>query len=592
LDQLRRPTVEPYSFCDLDFKKHKTVRLSGVPLNTIQAVCLAATICLNCLGQQATSSPAPSKSRGPIEFVDITVASGITWGIKTLAPGTRYLIETMGGGGGFIDYNGDGLLDIYLVCYSQTPQADPQIKLKDVLYRNNGNGTFTDVTDSVGITNRMVGMGLAVGDFNNDGWPDMYITGYGASKLYLNNGKGSFIDVTARAGVDNKRWGTSAAFFDYDNDGYLDLFVCNYLNFDPDGKVACDFFEGRPYCYLNKFKGSPSVLYHNNRDGTFTDVSEKAGIAQHSGKGLGVIAFDYDNDGRMDIFEANDGVPNFLFHNNGDGTFSEVALEADCALDPNGAVRGGMGVDAEDLDGDGYQDIFVTNFSQQTNAFWHNNGNGTFDETTNELGLGKISYVMSGFGTRFFDYNNDGLVDLFVLNGHPFEPINKVIPETTYAEPPFLFENTGKGFRDVAALHGAPLKKSYLGRGLAVGDIDNDGDSDLLLLNAGESPVLLRNDGGNRNHWLGVNLVGTKSNRDGIGAKVTIKVSGRERTKQLLGGTSYCTASDPRLLFGLGSNQKIDALSVRWPSGQLTNAKAVGIDHYITIKEDSAPIPQ
>jgi hypothetical protein len=578
--------LSPDSFCDLDFKKHKRVRLSGIPLNTIQVVCLVATICLNCLGQQGNSSPAASKSSGPIEFVDITAQSGINWGIKTLAPGTRYLIETMGGGGGFIDYNGDGLLDIYLVCYSQTPQADPQIKLKDVLYRNNGNGTFTDVTDSVGISNSMVGMGLAVGDFNNDGWPDMYITGYGASKLYLNNGKGSFIDVTARAGVDNKRWGTSAAFFDYDNDGYLDLFVCNYLNFDPDGKVACDFFEGRPYCYLNKFKGSPSVLYHNNRDGTFTDVSEKAGIAQHSGKGLGVIAFDYDNDGRMDIFEANDGVPNFLFHNNGDGTFSEVALEADCALDPNGSVRGGMGVDAEDLDGDGYQDIFVTNFSQQTNAFWHNNGDGTFDETTNDLGLGKISYVMSGFGTRFFDYNNDGLVDLFVLNGHPFEPINKVIPETTYAEPPFLFENTGKGFREVAALHGAPLKRSYLGRGLAAGDIDNDGDSDLLLLNAGEPPVLLRNDGGNRNHWVGVKLVGTKSNRDGIGAKVTIKTREGQRTKQLLGGTSYCAASDLRMLFGLGSQEKIDALSVRWPSGQVTIAKDVAIDRYVTLRED------
>jgi len=533
---------------------------------------------------ETQAAPQGSKS---IEFVDITNSAGIRWGFKTLAPGTRYLIETMGGGGGFIDYNGDGLLDIYLVCYSQTPQSDPQVKLRDVLYRNNGDGTFTDVTESAGISNAMVGMGLAVGDYNNDGWPDLYITGYGASKLYLNTGKGSFVDVTTRAGVDNKQWGTSAAFFDYDNDGYLDLFVCNYLNFDPDGKVACDFFEGRPYCYLNKFKGSGSVLYHNNRNGTFTDVSEKAGIAQHMGKGLGVIAFDYDNDGRMDIFEANDGVPNFLFHNNGDGTFSEVALEADCALDPNGSVRGGMGVDAEDLDGDGYQDVFVTNFSQQTNAFWHNNGNGTFDETTNELGLGKISYVMSGFGTRFFDYNNDGLVDLFVLNGHPFEPINKVFPETTYAEPPFLFENTGKGFREVAAQHGAALKKSYVGRGLAIGDIDNDGDSDLLLLNVAEPPVLLRNDGGNSNHWLGVKLVGTKSNRDGVGSRVTISAGGRQRSKQLLGGTSYCSASDQRLLFGLGRTEKIETLTVRWPSGQVTTLKDIASDHYVTVREGS-----
>jgi len=551
---------------------------------------LCLTIFLTTAGETKPESQSVQRESKPVEFVEITKAAGLKWGIKTLAPGARYLIETMGGGGGFIDYNGDGLLDIYLVCYSQTPQSDPQAKLKDVLYRNNGDGTFTDVTESAGISNSMVGMGLAVGDYNNDGWPDMYITGYGASKLYLNTGKGSFIDVTNRARVNNKLWGTSAAFFDYDNDGYLDLFVCNYLSFDPDGKVACDFFEGRPFCYLNRFKGSASVLYHNNHDGTFTDVSTQAGIAQHTGKGLGVIALDYNNDGRMDIFQANDGAPNFLFRNNGDGTFSEVGLEANCALDPNGAVRGGMGVDAEDLDGDGFEDIFVTNFSQQTNAYWHNNGDGTFDETTTEMGLGKVSYVMSGFGTSFFDYNNDGLVDLFVLNGHPFEPINKVFPETTYAEPPFLFENTGKAFRDVAALHGAPLQKSYLGRGLAVGDIDNDGDSDLLLLNAGEAPVLLRNDGGNSNHWLGVKLVGTKSNRDAVGAQVTISAGGRQRSKRLHGGTSYCSASDERLLFGIGKNDKIDALTVHWPSGEVTTMKEVAIDHYVTIKEvASAP---
>jgi hypothetical protein len=530
-----------------------------------------------------------AKDNNGIEFVDITKAAGLKWGIKTLAPGARYLIETMGGGGGFIDYNGDGLLDIYLVCYSQTTQADPQTKLKDVLYRNNGDGTFTDVTDSAGISDSMVGMGLVVGDFNNDGWPDMYITGYGASKLYQNTGKGTFIDVTNRAGVNNKSWGTSAAFFDYDNDGYLDLFVCNYLNFDPDGKVACDFFEGRPFCYLSRFKGSGSVLYHNNRDGTFSDVSAKAGIAQHIGKGLGVVAFDYNNDRKIDIFQANDGTANFLFRNNGDGTFSEVALEANCALDPNGVARGGMGVDAADLDGDGYADLFVTNFSQQTNAYWHNNGDGTFDETTEEMGLGRVSYVMSGFGTRFFDYNNDGLIDLFVVNGHPFEPINKVFSETTYAEPPFLFENNGKAFREVAALHRGPLQKSYLGRGLAIGDIDNDGDSDLLLLNAGEPPVLLRNDGGNKNHWLGIKLIGTKSNRDGIGARVTISSGDQQRSREMVGGTSYCSASDPRLLMGLGKLEKVSSVTVNWPSGQVTTTKDVPIDRYLTIREEATP---
>jgi enediyne biosynthesis protein E4 len=429
-------------------------------------------------------------------------------------------------------------------------------------------------------------MGLASGDYNNDGFADIYVTGYGASRLYRNNRDGTFTDVTMQAGVNNKLWGASAAFFDADADGHLDLFVCNYLDFDPEGKVPCDFFESRPYCYISRFKGSPSVLYRNNRDGTFTDMSMKAGIATHKAKGLGVVAFDYNNDGRMDIFQANDSDANFLFRNDGNWSFSEVAFEAECALDPNGAVRGGMGVDAEDLDGDGHQDIFVTNFSQQTNAFWHNNGDETFSETTYELGLGKVSIPMSGFGTRFFDYNNDGLIDLFVLNGHPFEPIQKLLPETTYAEPPFLFENTGKTMREVAAEHGASLKKSYLGRGLAVGDIDNDGDSDLLLMNAGEPPVLLQNDGGNRNNWLGLRLVGVKSNRDAIGAKVTIKVGASRRTKQLLGGTSYFSASDTRLLFGLGGSKKVDEVEVRWPSGTVTKLKDVAPNRYLNLRED------
>lgn len=528
----------------------------------------------------------PGSRRSPlVEFVDVTKSSGINWSIKTLASDTANLIDTMGGGGGFIDYNGDGRLDIYLVSYSQTPQADPGAKLKDSLYRNNGDGTFTDVSESAGIGNSIWGMGLAVADYNSDGWPDMYISGYGASKLYRNNGNGTFADVTAPAGVDNKDWGTSAAFLDYDNDGHLDLYVCNYLKFELNTKVPCQFFEGRPYCNISQFKGSASVLYRNNRNGTFTDVSKKTGISLKTGKGLGVIAFDYNNDGRMDIFQANDAAPNFLFRNDGNGNFSEVALEANCALDPNGETRGGMGVDAEDLDGDGYLDIFVTNFSQQTNAFWHNNGDGTFDEITYELGLGKVSIPMSGFGTRFLDYNNDGNIELFVHNGHPFEPINKVFPETTYAEVPFLFELAGKTFREVAGEHGAALKKPYPGRGLAMGDIDNDGDSDLLLINVGEPPALLRNDGGNRNHWLGMKLVGNRSNRDAIGARITIQAGVMRRWKEILGGTSYLSASDARLLFGVAQYDRVDTVTVKWPSGQTSTIKNIRANQYITIRE-------
>jgi enediyne biosynthesis protein E4 len=532
-----------------------------------------------------------AKEARPFEFVDITGQAGIRWGAKQLAPGLRYLIETMGGGGGFLDYNNDGLLDIYLVSYTQTAAPDAKARPKDALYRNNGDGTFTDVTEAAGIDNSLAGMGLAAGDYNNDGHADIYVTAYGASRLYRNNGNGTFTDVTEKAGVNNRMWGASAAFFDADADGHLDLFVSNYLDFDPSGKVPCDFFEGRPYCYISKFKGLPPVLYRNNRDGTFTDVSAKSGVAAHRGKGLGVVTFDYDGDGRADIFQANDSDPNFLFRNNGDWTFKEVAFVAECALDPNGAERGGMGVDAEDVDGDGHLELFVTNFSQQTNAFWHNNGDGTFTETTYEMGLGKVSLPMSGFGTRFFDYNNDGLVDLFVHNGHPFEPIQKVFPETTYAEPPFLFENTGKAMRDVAAERGAALKRHYLGRGLAVGDIDNDGDSDLLLMKAGEPPVLLRNDGGNRNNWLGLRLVGSKSNRDAVGARVTIKVGASRRVKQTLGGTSYLSASDTRLLWGLGGAAKVDEVEVRWPSGTITKLKDVAANRYQVVREEeSAPV--
>src|SRR5947209_3101659 len=405
--------------------------------------------------QPAQLAQAAQKNAPPVEFVDVTRSAGISWGFRTLAPGNRYIIETMGGGGGFVDYNNDGLLDIYLVCYTQTPQTDSTAKPRDALYRNNGDGTCTDVTEKAGIRNIMWGMGLAVGDYDNDGSPDLYVTGYGASKLYHNKGDGTFTDVTDRAGVNNRQWGASAAFFDYDGDGYLDLYVSNYLKFDPEGNA-----------------------------------------------------------------------------------------------------RGGMGVDADDVDGDGLLDIFVTDFSGQTNALFRNAGDGSFTEETYPLGLGRVSIPVSGFGAKFLDYDDDGRVELFVLNGHPFEPISKVFPDVTYAEPPFLFERAGRAFRDVASEHGAALKKFYLGRGLAVGDYDNDGDPDLLLLNSGEPPVLLRNDGGNRNRWLGVRLVGAKSNRDGVGARVTVTAGGARRSKYLLGGTGYLSASDARLLFGLGASQK------------------------------------
>jgi hypothetical protein len=558
--------------------------------NKLAAVCLVCALLFHMPFRDAAAQ-APTRAQNGatrVEFVDVTARAGINWAIRSLAPGLRNVLDTMGGGGGFLDYNGDGLLDIYLVCYTQT--AQPGTKLRDALYRNNGDGTFTDVTEQAGLgAAGMQGMGLAVGDYDNDGRPDIYVTGYGASRLYHNQGNGTFADVTQKAGVDNKAWGASAAFFDYDNDGRLDLFAANYLRFDPaDASTPCNMIENRPYCAIARFKGTPSRLFRNRGDGTFQDVSEKAGISSQTGKGLGVVALDYNNDGRADIFQANDAAANFLFRNQGDGTFKEVALESGVAYDPDGNARGGMGVDAADLDGDGYLEIFVANFTGETYALFHNNGDETFNEVTEEAGLGRrhpLSGLVSGFGARFLDFDNDGAQDLFVLNGHPFEPIQKVFPRISFAEPPLLFEGAGKSFRDVTAEHGAPLRRNYAGRGLATGDFDNDGDTDVLLMNVGEPPVLLRNDGGNARHWLGIKLVGTKSNRDGVGAKVTVTAGGARTWKPLLGGTSYCSASDTRLLFGLGASERADVVEVRWPSGQVSALKNVRADQYITVRE-------
>ncbi len=555
-----------------------------------------AAACLVCGLLFHTHAAAQAGGRAQrVEFADVTARAGIGWGFHSLAPGLRNVLDTMGGGGGFLDYNGDGLLDIYFVCYTQEPR--PGVKLRDALYRNNGDGTFTDVTEQAGLgAASMQGMGLAVGDYDNDGRPDLYVTGYGASRLYRNNGDGTFADVTQRAGVDNRAWGASAAFFDYDSDGRLDLFVTNYLKFDPaDGATPCSMIEGRPYCAIARFKGTPSRLFRNRGDGTFEDVSERSGVSAYAGKGLGVVALDYNDDGRVDIFQANDASANFLFRNQGDGTFREVALAAGVALDINGVARSGMGTDAADLDGDGLPEIFVANYTGETYALFHNNGDETFTEITEDVGLGRklpLSGLLSGFGSRFLDFDNDGAQDLFVLNGHPFEPIQKVFPRVTFAEPPLLFENTGKAFRDATAEHGAPLKRDYAGRGLATADYDNDGDTDLLLLNVGEPPVLLRNDGGNARHWLGLKLTGTKSNRDGVGAKVLVTAGGARAWKALAGGTSYCSASDARLLFGLGASARADSVEVRWPSGQVSTLKNVRADQYINVKEGEGRAPR
>ena len=534
----------------------------------------------------AQTAPVPTPT-----YVDVSEKAGLVWG-RGLVSGDWNLVETMGGGGGFLDFDGDGRLDVYLVSSSLEP--DPRTGRKgDSLFRNNGDGTFTEVTERAGIRGLRRGMGLAVGDYDDDGRPDMYVSAHGSGVLYHNEGGGRFRDVTARSGVDNRLWGCSTTFLDYDRDGRLDLFVSNYLEFDPTkpgtSRYPCELIDGYPFCTILRFEGQPSVLFRNRGDGTFEDASAKAGIASLVGKGMGVVAADLDDDGWIDVFQTNDSAPNFLFRNLGDGRFRDVALEAEVAFDPSGRTTGAMATDAEDVNGDGRLDLLVTNFNSQ-GTFLHTNAGGMrFVDRGGIVGLSMATFKHSSFGARFLDYDNDGDPDLFIAAGHPFAPVAKVWPEIRYADPPFLFENEGGRFTNVAADRGEALRASHVGRGVAVGDYDDDGDPDVLLICVGEPVRLLRNDGGNRGGWLGVRLVGTRSGRDAIGARVAVTAGGQTQVRARVGGASYLTASDPRLLFGLGRAARVDAIEVRWPSGQVERFPGTAASRYVTLTEGTAP---
>jgi hypothetical protein len=534
----------------------------------------------------ALARPAPGA--GPT-LVDVTEKAGLTWGCG-LVEGEWNLVETMGGGGGFLDYDGDGRLDVFLVASSLSPDLRTGRPAADALFRNNGDGTFSDVTDRAGLRGRRRGMGLAVGDYDDDGWTDVYVSAHTTGVLYHNEGNGTFRDVTEKAGVASRLWGCSTTFLDYDRDGRLDLFVSNYLDYDPSkpGRLyPCDMIDGYPFCTIAKFQGQPSVLYRNRGDGTFEDASEKAGIARLVGKGMGVVAADLDDDGWIDVFQTNDSSPNFLFRNLGDGRFRDVALEAEVAFDPAGRTTGAMAAEAEDVNEDGRLDLLVTNFNNQ-GTFLHTNAGGMrFVDRGNSAGLGMAMFKFSTFGARFLDLENDGDPDLFVAAGHPFKPVSRVWPEIRYAEPPFLFENERGRFTNVAPARGEALRAPHVGRGVAVADYDDDGDPDVLLLCVGEPPRLLRNDGDSRNRWLGVRLVGRRSGRDAIGARVAVTAAGRTQVRARLGGASYLTASDPRLLFGLGDAEKVDAIEVRWPSGRVERFAGPAVNRYVTLTEGS-----
>lgn len=536
------------------------------------------------------ASPSPR-----VQFVDVAQAAGIHFRHDNAASPQKYLIETMGSGCGWIDYDQNGLLDLYFVNGAATRLYTPPHPLRSALYRNNGDGTFTDVTERAGVgAEGLFGMGVAVGDYDNDGFPDLLVLGYGRCILYHNNGNGTFTDVTARAGVANSgRWASSAAWFDYDNDGRLDLVIANYIDWSPDRNFWCgEHGPGmRSYCHPDDYNGQPPTLFHNNGDGTFTDVSQKSGVGLKPGNGLGVVTFDYDNDGWQDIFIANDSMPNFLFHNNRDGTFREVAYLAGVAVSADGLPEAGMGTDAADTTGQDRMDLIVTHLDSQLARFYRNRGDGTFDDATMQSQLGYATFHMSGFGTRFMDYDNDGAPDIFMANGHVLDNIERYNSSVHYAEPKLMFRNLGNGtFQNVSSDLGPDFLLPRVSRGAAVADFDNDGDLDILVNNNGEAPQLLRNDGGNANHWLEIFLVGTKSNRDAIGARVKIVAGNLIRYEQKKGGMSYQSAQDPRLHFGLGPLKKVDSIEIFWPGGATTKLRNISADQIISVKEGTGLI--
>jgi hypothetical protein len=524
-----------------------------------------------------------------VKFTDVTAQAHITFKHDNAHSPERYLIETMGSGAAWIDSDNDGKLDLYLVNSAATKVYQPSHPLTSALYRNNGDGTFTDVTEKAGVAaSGLFGMGVAVGDYDNDGFPDLYVIGYGRSILYHNNTDGTFTDVTAKAGVANLgKWGSSGAWFDYDHDGKLDLIIANYLDFTPEKNLICVEGGHRAYCHPNKYHGQAPTLYHNNGDGTFTDASRASKIGLKAGNGLGVVCFDYNGDGWTDVFIANDSMENFLFVNRRNGTFDEVGVESGAALSDDGKTEAGMGVDAADYNGDGRPDLFVTHLDLELNRLYRNRGDGSFEDATFLSKIGARNFRMSGFGTRFIDYDNDGWRDLFIANGHVLDNVEVLHADATYAEAKTMFRNVRGLFDDVSAQLGPAMLTPRVGRAAAFADFDNDGDIDVLVTNNGQEPQLLRNDGGNKKHWLQLRLIGTKSNRDGIGARVKLIAGGVTQTDEAKGGMSYQSAHDPRLHFGLGEVTRVASLEIRWPSGAVDRMTDVGVDRVLTVKEGS-----
>jgi enediyne biosynthesis protein E4 len=530
------------------------------------------------------------------QFDDVSAESGVNFKHQASLTSEKYLPESMGAGVAMFDYDNDGFLDLFFVNGAQLQDPMPPGAAPDKspsrfwnrLYRNNRDGTFTDVTERAGLQGRLYGMGVATGDYDNDGHMDLLVTSLGGNTLYHNNGDGTFTDVTAKAGVAGGGWCTGACFVDYDRDGRLDLVVTRYVEWNFSSNVYCGLHRPgyRDYCHPDQFKPISHLVYHNNGDGTFTDVSKQSGIGASLGKGLGIAINDFDQDGWPDIVVANDSFPEQLFRNNRNGTFSEVGLSSGLAYDQNGKVFAGMGADFADYDNDGWPDVFVNALANQKYALFHNN-KGVFDDVTDRSGIGGITLLHSGWGTKLIDYDNDGRLDLFVAQGHVMDNIELTDPSLHYREPVLLMKNVGGGrFKDVSRESGAVFQVPLSARGAAFGDLNNDGSIDIAI-NCNNGPaVILRNHGNSDNGWLLVNLIGTKSNRDGIGAKLRlVSDDGAEQWAFASTAGSYLSASDKRVHFGLGKSRKARLLEITWPSGIVQRIEAIAANQILAARE-------
>ena len=587
---------------------HCTTETMGMPVRVISlCLVLASFFLLSACKKQAvttsgaptpelaSSTPAPSASptpprpSGPIEFTDVSAQAGIHFKHNSGAFGKKYLPETLGTGCAFLDYDNDGWQDILLVNSMDWPEHKTR-KSFLALYHNNQDGTFTDVTQQAGLAKEMYGIGVAVADYDNDGNDDIYITCVGPNHLFRNLGGGKFADVTARAGVGDPGFSTSAVWFDYDNDGKLDLFVANYVDWSMEKDQFCSLDgKNKSYCTPQSYQGQSSTLYHNKGNGSFENVTQRAGLNDPTSKSLGVALLDYNGDGWLDLFVANDTEPNKLYKNNGNGTFTDEAISAGVAFSEAGTARAGMGVDAGDYEGTGRQGVVLGNFTNESMALYSNDGNGLFTDEAPTSGIGKMSAQSLTFGVFFFDYDLDGLLDVFAANGHVSDDISVVQPNVKYAQPPHLFHNKGrKKFEEMTNKLGRALQRAIVGRGAAYGDFDNDGDLDLLITSNNGSARLLRNENANQNDLLRVKTVGTLSNRDGIGAKVTLKTGkGAKLFQMVKTGSSYCSQSELPLVFGLGAPEenKIVSLEIVWPSGARDTLSDVKPNQSITVQE-------